>query len=334
MSADATNRETLTDCWSRDAKHVYSVGRRIRNADRDSFTVLNEHYAVDRNRVYTPKGPVNVAHLPSFRVVGPAFHWFNVSNAYAADQSNVYYTEFLYKARVVKTADPANFEALSHGYGADDKTVYWGWKRLSGASPNDWQFKAGPHSTSDQKAYCFAKRIKGADGHSLTSLPILQSNEYWCRADAEYYLGDTSANAQDYFAQFADCFIFIGRVADFVLSDRRGDNIPLDTVDRWAIAKHAWIDVAVSTWLQKPSINLAEPLINGRPIRFGEAMNFHHLSDESWINEDRVWILRPDQHHSYVEEHLYLARTECWWESSRITNLDLISDLIDLSNAT
>ena len=328
MTVDRLSREVLSDCWSRDSEYVYSCDTRVKNADPQSFTVLNEHYAVDRERVYTPHSPITEADRSSFRTVGPVFHWFNVSNAYAADESKVYHTEFLYKARVLKTATPKSFRALTHGYGADEKNVYWGWKQLPGAAPADWEFVGGPHSRSGKNAYCFAKKVKGADGRTLTSLPVIDSGEYWCRTDSSFYNWENAGDGRDYLKKFADCFIFIGRVVNIAISDKRRESVPLDNPNRWILANHMWLDVKVSSWLQKPNVVLASPLIDSAPIRFGEGMHFHELSDESWLGGDRIWILKPVQSHRHVQPHLVLEITGNWWESSRLSNLELIDGLI------
>lgn len=321
----------LSDAWARDDRSVYSCGSRIRDADPESFRVLNEHYALDKSRVYTARAPIEGADPASFRVVGPTFHDFNVTNGYAVDGSAVYHTEYLYKARVLKSADCRTFRSLGRGYACDDTSVFFEAAKLSSARPDDWRHIAGPHSVSGKHAYWLAKRIKGADGGSLESLP--SNSGGWSRSGSSYFRCDTLADAKVYGSSFSTWFIFIGRVVNLELSCERYDPVSLSDPDPWRIARHVWVDVQAAKWLQRPQINLRSELTDGQPIRFGEGLRLRSLASPEWRTEERIWILYPVQHPGHREPHMFLYSIDQWWEYSDTTNLPIVNELIQMNSA-
>jgi hypothetical protein len=327
--ADVATFRPLSEYWGRDAVRVYCAGSEMRGADPETFRVLNTLYAKDSHSAYTLKGSIAGADARSFEAVGPTLHAFNTDNGYARDCRSVYHTTVGGKAVVVKGADAASFTPCGHGYAADRYAVYFERKKLAGADPAAWQHLRGPHSRSGRNAYVLGRRIRGADGNRLESLPILEGNEYWSRDRTGYYRWGQPADPGPYQQALRECFIFRGRVSRISLTWGRTNPLPPDEAESWAVAEHAWIDVVCGEWVQKPDIEVVEVPKVGAPFRFGEALHLALLSPPSWAAEDRVWIFRPVQDHSRVEKRLELARVGLWWEYGGPDQVGAIRKLVE-----
>jgi len=53
------------------------------------------------------------------------------------------------------------------------------------------------------------------------------------------------------------------------------------------------------------------------------------LFPPTWINEERVWILRPYQNTNQPELGPIFLKGASWWEYSAMSQLDLIKELIE-----
>lgn len=196
--ADLSSFHVLGEWWARDATKAYCAGSEIRDANVNTFQVLNTLYAKDARRAYTMKGPIlEVDDVACFEVIGGTDHPFNTSNGYAKDSRRVYHTILGAKACEIKGADAASFIARGHGYGSDKANVYYERKKVVGADPTKWQHIRGPHSRSGKNAYFLGKRIRGADGESLESLPQLLAGHCWSRDSNNYYRDDQPADPKE-----------------------------------------------------------------------------------------------------------------------------------------
>jgi hypothetical protein len=321
-TADIPTFQALSEFWGRDVHRVYCAGSEMRDADVQTFRVLNRLYAEDIRNAYTIKGPIPEADVSSFTAVGPTEHAFDTTNGYAKDSRRVYHTIVGKKACVIKDADAASFASCGNGYGRDDSAVYYERTKMPGADPVHWQHIRGPHSRSETNAYVLGRRIRGANAVCLESLPILDISEYWSRDDKSYYYWDKPGDPEDYFKEFRRCFIFLGKVSNISLTWNRTETLDPHRADSWFIAEHAWISVDCKEWLQEPEVEVAERPRIGEPLRFGEGLHLKLLAPLTWMNEDRIWILKPIQDHRSVEKKLALSSTMVWWEYSALDQLD------------
>jgi hypothetical protein len=332
--ADLASFQPLNDFWGRDASRVYCAGSEMRDADLDTFHVLNKLYAKDSRHAYTPLGPIKEADADSFEAIGPIEHPFNTFNSFAKDKRFVYHTWSGGKACILKGADSGSFSPCGHGYGRDESSVYFERKKLASAQSSDWQYIRGPHSRAAKNGYWLGKRISGADGRSLESLPIIDS-EYWCRDHKGYYLDDKPGDPRKYLEQFRQCFVFVGKVSSVSLTWKHTYPLPSDQTDSWSIADHAWISVICKEWLQKPDIEIeaAELPKIGEPFRFGQGVHLGLLAPPDWMNEDRIWIFTPNQDYKRVEKRLVLLSIKVWWEYTSLDQLEFLKDLIVAANS-
>jgi hypothetical protein len=307
----------------------------MRDADLESFRVLNSLYAKDARTAYTAKGPIlEVEDVSTFEPVGPTEHAFNTTNGYARDARFIYHTIVGGKACVIKGAEAASFTSRGNGYGSDKSTVYFEQKKLPGADPKLWQHVRGPHSRSEKIAYFLGQRIRGANGNCLESLPGFETSGDWCRDDKGYYLGDQPADPELYLKEFRQCFVFLGKVSNISLTWNRIEPLDPERAESWSIARHAWIFVDCKEWIQKPELDVAEIPRLGEPFKFGVGLRLCLLPPPAWREEDRVWVFQPVQDPQTVEPRLKLWNTRTWWEYSSLDQLDSIKKTIAAAAST
>lgn len=95
--------EGMSAHWARCNSNIYFAGRRIRDADAESFTPIREYLAVDKNRFYSGHQALNTpADAQTFRRLG---------GPYYRDDSSVYVVSSHELERVNK-ADPGSFEVI------------------------------------------------------------------------------------------------------------------------------------------------------------------------------------------------------------------------------
>ncbi len=332
-SADVSTFQPLNEWWGKDAKRGYCAGSVMSVADVKTFGVLNSLYAKDSRNAYTIKGPIIGADVSTFATEGPTEHAFNATNGYAKDVRFVYHTIVGGKACVIKGADAASFSSRGNGYGADDSHVYFERKKVPGADPAKWRHIRGPHSHSETNAYILGQRIRGANGNCLESLPFLRSQGYWSRDDKGYYLWDKLSDPEPYWKEFRECYIFRGQVSKVSLRWNTTESLDPMRADSWAIADHGWFFVDCKEWIQKPDLDVVETPQIGVPFRFGEGLYLKLLAQRTWMDEDRIWIFKPDQDSQRVEKRIVLFNAPRWWEYSSLDQLDSIQKTIAAAGA-
>lgn len=120
----------------------------LRDADVETFRVLNYTYAIDKNSVYTITGIVNGTDIETFEVLddGKYLLWYRGGipeysfYGYAKDKNNIYYHNYEGKPKTVKGFDLGTFISLNDGYFAKDKNhIYGNGKVIKKANVNSWR---------------------------------------------------------------------------------------------------------------------------------------------------------------------------------------------------
>ncbi len=134
--------------FAKDDRKCFCGESWIKDADVNSFRVLNYTFAIDKNYVFTITGKVKDADVDTFKVLddGKSLLWYNRIGipeytfcGYAKDKNNVYYHNYEGKPKVVKKADLETFVSLNDGYFAKDKNnVYGNGKIIKKANPQHW----------------------------------------------------------------------------------------------------------------------------------------------------------------------------------------------------
>jgi hypothetical protein len=104
-----------------------STPQRLKNVDKETFTVLDANYAKDKNRAYYRyTGDLNVD-VQTFEYVENDNSWF------VRDKNHVYkrgiYSDENEVFEVIKGANPATYQALGYGWSKDDKNVYYKYEK-------------------------------------------------------------------------------------------------------------------------------------------------------------------------------------------------------------
>jgi hypothetical protein len=215
----------------------------------------------------------------------------------------------------------------------DASAVYFQRKKLAGAKPGEWRHVRGPHSRSGKNAYCLEKKIRGADGRHLVSLPILGTGDFWSRDDKGYYRFDQPADPKPYFEEFRKCCIVVGLAVHAALTWKQTYSFPPQRPESWELAGHVWITVTCKGILQKSESPFEYSLEEGKDVRLGEGFHLNLLYPTSWLEEDRIWIFRPIQDQSRRERPVFFRPSQVWWEYSSMTDLEFVKNLIAEANA-
>ena len=135
--------------FGKDDKKCFCGESWIKDADNQTFKVLNYTYAIDKNYVHTITGKVKDADIESFKILddGKFLLWYNRMGiaeytfyGYAKDKRNIYYHNYEGKPKIIKNADLESFSSFNDGYFAKDKNnIYGNGKIIKKADIGNWK---------------------------------------------------------------------------------------------------------------------------------------------------------------------------------------------------
>lgn len=103
---DASSIRSMGPSYVKDRNQVFYLGRKISNADPESFEVLNGGpFSRDKFRVYYSTDTVPGAHPETFQVL---------ERSYSKDAQNVYYLENGNQVKIIDNADPVSFKVTPY----------------------------------------------------------------------------------------------------------------------------------------------------------------------------------------------------------------------------
>jgi len=134
-NADPETFEVLDSCYAKDKNNVYCTSQIVMNADPNSFELLDYDYAKDANSVFQG--------LAVYKEVDP--ETFQIMNYYyVKDKDNVFYQDH-HDYKMIDGADPVSFNVMNSNFAKDDMNVYFKGELLEGAdvqtfvaSDNGW----------------------------------------------------------------------------------------------------------------------------------------------------------------------------------------------------
>ena len=191
--ADPGTFEVIRDGWARDGRSAYSQSLRLK-ADRDSFVVLNQLYAKDRESAFYLGGTIEGADGGSFEVLdeggfstGPGF-WYRHVQGYARDRLNVYhYILTIGKPRVVKGVDLETFQSLGFSFAKDARKVYHEGVRIQKADPETFE-PLGAHYSRDSRRVYYANRTM--DAADRDSFEVVEDRRILAKDRFHFYQND------------------------------------------------------------------------------------------------------------------------------------------------
>ena len=104
--------------WSRDAQHIFYLGRKVEGSDSPTFRRLAHDYWQDKNNTYHNDDVIQDADRNTFKVL---------SDRYATDVQHAYYED-----KILPNADAGSFEVVEgggKGYYAKDKNLKYNCQR-------------------------------------------------------------------------------------------------------------------------------------------------------------------------------------------------------------
>jgi len=135
--ADRNSFKILDYYIAKDKKNVYYKGKKMENVDSESFKEFGSFIAKDKNRVFYIEGNEDIKDIDaaSFEMMGDTYYFSDKKNVFAIK----YGGEFPDGQGFVKlkNIDRNSFSTLSKEIGKDNNGVYYIDKKINGISPNN-----------------------------------------------------------------------------------------------------------------------------------------------------------------------------------------------------
>lgn len=131
--ADKNSFEILEEYIARDKNNVYSKGEKLGNVDIKSFKYFEDGLAKDKNRVFYIEDNKDVTGVDAktFERMGETYYFRDKNNVFALKDYNPYDLEML------KNIDRNSFNTLSKEIGKDKNGVYYFGEKIDGISSNN-----------------------------------------------------------------------------------------------------------------------------------------------------------------------------------------------------
>ena len=131
--ADKNSFEILEEYIARDKNNVYSKGEKLGNIDIKSFKYFEDELAKDKNRVFYIEDNKDVTGVDAktFERMGETYYFRDKNNVFALKDYNPYDLEML------KNIDRNSFYTLSKEIGRDKNGVYYFGEKIDGISSNN-----------------------------------------------------------------------------------------------------------------------------------------------------------------------------------------------------
>ena len=131
--ADKNSFEILEEYIARDKNNVYSKGEKLGNIDIKSFKYFEDGLAKDKNRVFYIEDNKDVTGIDAktFERMGESYYFRDKNNVFALKDYNPYDLEML------KNIDRNSFNTLSKEIGKDRNGVYYFGEKIDGISSNN-----------------------------------------------------------------------------------------------------------------------------------------------------------------------------------------------------
>jgi hypothetical protein len=201
--------------YAKDKNTVYRDSKRFKEADKDTFEVLNFNYAKDKSNVWTLIGKIENVDAGTFEVCDSGKYslghhvkngkWYElfVSYGFGKDKNNVYYYDTLGKPKILKNAIPESFVSLDDGYfGYDENTVFCKYNKLNKANPKTWKlYKVGYFYSKDKYIYYFNRIIKDADVETFEIIENVPSSDLvfqYAKDKNNYYNNDDIITREEF----------------------------------------------------------------------------------------------------------------------------------------
>jgi hypothetical protein len=153
-------KPVIQSLYYRCGEKVFYWYAEIPEADPNSFIVLNQRYAKDKNSAYLIQFPIKYSDPNTFTLL---------EHDYSKDKLNVYHGGTL-----IPGADPSSFTPLGNYYSKDQNHVYYFSRLLEDANP--------------KTTYIFRYNGDGFDNYALDEAVLYSGNEKISKIDTRTYI--------------------------------------------------------------------------------------------------------------------------------------------------
>ena len=181
-NADLNTFKILNDKYAKDKNSAYFFGNKsFKDVDVKTFQVLPNYYSKDKNNVYRPINEwihkIDGANPKTIKVL---------SQYYSKDDKNVFYN-----SDKILNADVPSFVVFEgeNSYAKDKNSVYYSGEKIEGANPKTFKvISDGSYSKDDKNVYAGLDIVKGADPQTFKE--VSGTNYARDKNNLYYYFGD------------------------------------------------------------------------------------------------------------------------------------------------
>ena len=173
IKADIDTFQVLFQGYAKDKNKVYSVhcgSECLKDKDPTTFEVY-DNYTKDKNGVYFNiigyDSILEGADPTTFKEIGGSIYQstgasYYTEMTYYGDKNSVYF-EF----SKLEGASPDSFEILGSGYSKDAGTIFYEYKKIADADPTSFEVLGARHARDKNTAYYGVDKIEGSDSDSF-----------------------------------------------------------------------------------------------------------------------------------------------------------------------
>lgn len=189
--------ESFTYCGSfaKDKNRCYRVGSTYKDADPDTFEVLNIYFARDKNNIYVLDGVEKKLDHDTFEVLDDGLHVNGIRDSqmssYSKDKNGIWVMEYYsHTPMLIKGADVATFQIIDASFSKDSKNVYYKGKKIPKVKPEIFTPLNCNYGKDDKYISCHNKIVKGADYETFEVFENKNMLTYGKDKDNYFYLDD------------------------------------------------------------------------------------------------------------------------------------------------
>ena len=156
---------SIKDGYAKDSKRGYFKGVGFNVKDVASLAFFQGEFVKDKYQVYFQQRPVKDADVNTFRVL---------NMYYATDTAQIYYFGFhsdLYNGIHKIPCQAASFTMLEYPYSKDNESVFCVYTKIAGADPNSFSVIGNRFSKDKNHVYMESKVLKDADAATFMIVP-------------------------------------------------------------------------------------------------------------------------------------------------------------------
>jgi hypothetical protein len=206
--AHAASFRFYRNCFAKDHKHCYCVGRRLVGANPGTLRPLSFTYVTDGSTVWALGGRIKDADATSFVACDDGVNLLSggvrVPYGFGKDHRRVFYYDFNGTPSWVRKASPDSFISLNDGiFGKDASFVFCGAAVLPKAKVASWEKLGGYYSRDSTQIFYFNRPLPDADYDSFEVVLTDRSYIQLAKDKNHFYNNDLTIPANSFAEKLA-----------------------------------------------------------------------------------------------------------------------------------